>query len=78
MTQQKPEAEEVTVRRTEIMVPTAEGPAQAMIYVTYTVVGQPPRTIYLEKLKPSEEEVRKTIQEDMAKRPVPTVHRAVI
>ena len=62
------EAEEVTIRRTEIMVPTAEGPAAAMIYVTYTVRDLPPGLVTIPKAQWSEEVEAALIKEDIERR----------
>jgi len=70
---EKPELEEVSIRRTEIMVPTAEGPAEAMIYVTYTVKDLPPGLVTIPKKQWSEEAevilVKKDIEERRKAKP---------
>ena len=66
--EEKPEAEEVQIRRTEIMVPTAEGAAAAMIYVTYTVKDLPPGLITIPKAEWTPEHEADLIREDIKKR----------
>jgi len=75
--EKKAEAEEVQIRRTEIMVPTAEGPAAAMIYVTYTVKDLPPGLITIPKAEWTEEKEAELIRKDIEARRAakPTVIR---
>lgn len=75
--EEKPEAEEVRVRRTEIMVPVAEGEPSAMIYVTYTVKDLPPGLITISKAEWTAEKEADLIREDIKKRRAakPTVVR---
>ena len=68
MVEEKPEAEEVTIRRTEIMVPTAEGPAAVMVYVTYTVKDLPPGLVTIPKAEWTEEKEAELIRKDIEKR----------
>ena len=77
MAEEKPEAEEVSIRRTEIMVPTAEGPAAAMIYVTYTTRDLPPGLITIAKEEWTEEKEAELIRKDIEARRAakPTVIR---
>jgi len=65
---EKPEAEEVKVRRSKIMVPTAEGEAEAMIYTTYTVKDLPPGLITIPEKQWSEEAEAILIKKDIQER----------
>jgi len=62
------EPEEVRVRRTEIMVPTAEGEPAAMIYTTYMVKDLPPGLITIPKAAWTAEREAELIREDVKKR----------
>jgi len=62
------EAEEVRIRRTEIMVPTAEGAPAAMIYVTYIVKDLPPGLVTIPKTEWTSEKEAELIREDVKKR----------
>jgi len=62
------EAEEVRVRRTEIMVPTAEGAPAVMVYVTYTTKDLPPGLITIPKAEWISEKEAALIREDIKKR----------
>jgi len=44
-----PKGEEISIRRAEIPVPTAEGPPKAVIYVTYSTKDLPPGLITIPK-----------------------------
>jgi len=73
----KPELEEVKVRRAKIMVPTAEGEAEAMIYVTYTVKDLPPGLITIPEKQWSEQAEAFLVKKDIEARRAakPTVIR---
>jgi len=62
------EPAEVHIRRTEIMVPTAEGPAAVMVYTTYTVKDLPPGLVTIPKAQWSEEAEAALIKKDIEKR----------
>lgn len=62
------EAEEVRIRRTEIMVPTAEGEPAAMVYTTYIVKDLSPGLVTIPKTEWSSEKEADLIREDIKKR----------
>lgn len=64
----KAEAEEVTIRRTKIMVPAAEGEAVTMVYVTYSTKDLPPGLITIPEKEWTEEKEAGLIREDIKKR----------
>jgi len=66
--EEKPEAEEVEIRRTEILVPTAAGAAEPMIYITYTTKDLPPGLITIRKAEWTPEKEAELIREDVKKR----------
>lgn len=66
--EEKPEAEEVQIRRTEILVPTAAGTAEPMIYITYTTKDLPPGLVTLAKKEWTAEKEAELIREDIKKR----------
>jgi len=66
--EEKPEAEEVQVRRSRIVLPTAEGEPQAMIYVTYTVKGLTPGLMTIPEKEWTTEKEAELIREDVKKR----------
>jgi hypothetical protein len=44
-----PKGEEISIRRSEIPIPTAEGPPKAVIYITYSTKDLPPGLITIPK-----------------------------
>lgn len=66
--EEKAEGEEVKIRRTEIVVPTAEGSGELMVYVTYTVKDLPPGLITIPKKQWSEETEAALIKKDVERR----------
>ena len=66
--EEKAEGEEVKIRRTEIPVPTADGPAETMIYVTYTVKDLPPGLVTIRKKEWSAEAEALLIKKDIEER----------
>lgn len=65
---EKAEAEEVTIRRTKIMVPGAEGEAETMVYVTYSTKDLPPGLITIREKEWTAEKEAELIREDLKKR----------
>lgn len=68
MAEEKEEAEEVRVSRTEIMTPTRDGPPVLMVHTTYFVRGLVPGLVSLPKEEWSEEREAELIREDIKKR----------
>lgn len=70
--EKKPEepevAEEVTIRRTKIMVPAVEGEAEAMVYITYSTKDLPPSLITIPEKEWTAEKEAELIREDIKKR----------
>lgn len=65
---EEPKAEEVTIRRSKIMVPAAEGEAEAMVYITYSTKDLPPGLITIREKEWSAEKEAELIREDIKKR----------
>jgi len=66
--EEKPEAEEVQVRRSKISLPTVEGEPAAVYYVTYTVKGLTPGLIQIPEKEWIPEKEAELIREDIKKR----------
>lgn len=61
-------AEEVTIRRSKIMVPTADAGAETMIYITYSTKDLPPGLITIPEKEWTAEKEAELIREDVKKR----------
>lgn len=64
----KEAAEEVTISRTEIKVPSVTGSPKAQIYVTYTVKGMAPGLVVIDKDKWTKELEVELIRENIKTR----------
>ena len=62
------EAEEVTIRRTKIMVPSAGAGAEAIVYITYSTKDLPPGLITIPEKEWSEEKEAELIRKDVKRR----------
>lgn len=65
MVEEKPEGEEIRVSRSEILVPSEDGPPTTMMYITYFAKGLPPGLLTLPKKEWTLEKETALIREDV-------------
>ena len=68
MAEERPPAEEIRIRRTEVLVPQRVGPPKTMIYTSYIVADLPPGYVSILKEEWTEEKEAELIREDIKKR----------
>jgi len=54
------------------------GETKTVTAITYTSPGRPPRTVWIDKEKPSDDEIKKAIKDDLEKRKTPELRKATL
>ena len=60
--------EEVSVRRSRVEMPTAEGPPEALLYITYSTKDLPPGLVIIPEKEWSEAKEKERIKQDLEER----------